>query len=222
MINRKGLRCTLVWLVVAYCSATLPLALLVFQSDYYRFVTVQEISRKLAHIRPLTYAFIGDSLTAQEESWGSLLGRSPFCAINLGTPGYTISQVGGELANAARLNPRFVSILAGTNDYNFGHTDEQILGDFKLLLQSARDLGCQFIVVTSIPLHADSAHDARLIALNLQLRTLVEAGGWRFLDLNSAILKDSNRAELYQSDGLHFSRRMYKLWAQELRELTKA
>ena len=219
---RKSLLRILFLLMAAYCAGTLPLASLVCLSDHYRAETMLEFTRKLAHLRSLKYAKVGDSLVAQEADWGSLLGGSRFSAINLGTPGHTISQIQAQLDNAAHLKPRYVSIMAGTNDYSQGRTDEQILADFERLLQHAHELGLHTVLVTSIPLRADTIHDPHLTVLNRRLQEVVEANGSTFLNLNSAILNTANRAALFQSDGLHFAGGMYDLWARLLREHTKS
>lgn len=221
MIHRKLLVFLCVCLVAAYCLATLPLVLLFVQSENYRFVTIEEISRKLAHLRLLKYVFIGDSLTAEGLNWGLRLGESRFSAVNLGAPGYTITQIEAQLDNAVRLQPRYLSILAGTNDYEFGRTDEQIVDDYRQLLEHARSLGFSSIIVTSLPFRADPVHDSRLGALNRKLKALVEESGGKFLDLNSAIIRSPNRGALFQSDGLHFSPRMYEVWARLLKEQAK-
>ena len=53
-----------------YFVATLPSALLLLQSEYYRFVTIEQISSKLSHFRNPNYVFIGDSIMGGGETGG--------------------------------------------------------------------------------------------------------------------------------------------------------
>lgn len=207
------MRLTIWVLIGAYILISLPLVLLFMQSANFRVVTTSEVTRKLAHVRPMRYALCGDSLTAQWPNAGSMLAGSRFAALNLGTPGAVLSQIAGQVDNAARLKPRVLAIAAGTNDRLQGRTDAEILSDFDDLLRHVKGTGLEAIVVTSIPLPRDAAHDARIGALNAELQAKVQANGWRFVDLNAAILAAPDRDALYQPDGLHFSSRMYDLWA---------
>ena len=215
IIRKRWFVLAIITFAAAYVLLTQPITLLVWEFNYYRFNTTQAIAR----VRRLQYVFVGDSLTANVYYWGTRMGGSPFSAVNLAVSGHTISQIEPQLDEAARLRPRYVSVLAGTNDYSFGRSDQQILGDFRSFLQRAHDLGLSPVIVTSIPVHAQTADDARLIDLNQDLRKLVEAHHFRFLDLNASILERRDRATLYWSDGIHFSPQMYELWTEKLRNL---
>jgi lysophospholipase L1-like esterase len=184
---------------------------------YHRFNLVQWIARRIASFRQIKYLLIGDSLTAEGFNWGPKLGESSLSALNLGASGHVISQIQIQLDTAATLKPKFVLVLAGTNDYQRGRTDEEILSDFERFLNRANQLELRDGVVTSIPVQADSTEDERLLGLNAKLKQLVAAGGWRFVDLNLAIMDNRDRAGLFQEDHIHFSQRMYDLWARELR-----
>lgn len=196
-----------------YAIVTAPLALLFLWSDNFRAVTVHEVTRKLAHVKPLPYALAGDSLTAQWVSAGRDLAGSRFGALNLGAPGAVLSQITWQLDNAARLKPRVLSIAAGTNDRLQGRSNEEILAGWDALILHAKTLPLQSVVVTAVPLPRDPSQDARLLALNADLQAKVKSAGWGFVDLNAAILRAPDRAALYQPDGLHFSAQMYALWA---------
>lgn len=199
--------------LAVYAIVTAPLALLFMQSATFRAVTAAEITRKLAHVRPLDYALVGDSLTAQWPAAGAMLGGNRFSALNLGAPGAVLSQIGGQLDNAARLKPRRLSIAAGTNDRLQGRSDQEIVQAFDDVLAHAQRLGFASVIVTSIPVPRDFSQDARILALNANLQAKVKGAGWRFVDLNATVLQAPDRAALYQPDGLHFSPRMYELWA---------
>lgn len=201
-----------------YAIVTAPLALLFLQSEQFRSVTASEVTRKLAHVRQLPYALAGDSLTAQWASAGQDLAGSIFGALNLGASGAVLSQITGQLENAARLKPQVLSIAAGTNDRLQGRSDDEILAGWDALILQAKTLPLQRVVVTAVPFPREATQDARLLALNVALRSKVEAAGWRFVDLNAAILAAPDRGALYQTDGLHFAPPIYALWAKALRE----
>lgn len=214
---KKTLSGKVILALVLYGLASSPLVFLLLQSNQYRLETGEELTRKIAHIRPLRYAFLGDSLTAGR-NWGWALGGSPFCALNLGSPGRTISQIQGELDDAMRFNPRLAFVLAGTNDLITGRTDEEMMADYTAFFRHAEELHFRMLIVTSLPFQRSSGEDARILGINERLRALVEARGWKFVDLNSAILREPDRSGLYLEDGVHFSPRMYGLWVRLLKE----
>ena len=157
----------------AYIGVTLPMFALMVQSEHFRFLTINEITRKLAHVRPLKFAFIGDSLTAQYSYPGAIFGSTRFDALNLGAPSHTIKQIQSQLPNAARLNPERISILAGTNDVLQGRTDHQIIEDYNQLLIQTKKLGFKKVYVTSLPVFKDGIDDLRIAAINAEIKKLV-------------------------------------------------
>lgn len=209
-------------LVLLYLLATLPLTALFALSDSFRMACVHEASRKIAHFRQVPFILMGDSLTAAGGYWGMRLGKTPFDAINLAVPGNTIAQIlYGQVENGLRLKPRIVCLLAGTNDRIFGRTDDQIVTDFETLIAKLKVGGTPFIV-TGIPVHATTAEDAPILALNRRLAEITTANGGNYLDLNPQIIASPDRASLFQGDGLHFAEPMYVLWTKALKDLVKS
>ena len=102
--------------IVSYVVYTLPSALLLGQSEFYRFVTIEQISHKLTHFRSPNYVFIGDSITAGGRNWWIRLNQPPFSSINLANSGYTVRQVEGLLLQAIQYRPKTIFVMAGTND----------------------------------------------------------------------------------------------------------
>ena len=53
-----------------YFVVTLPSTLLLLQSEFYRFVTIEQISSKVAHFKNPDYIFVGDSIMGGVEIGG--------------------------------------------------------------------------------------------------------------------------------------------------------
>ena len=214
---RPLLRRTLFAATAAYLALSLPLALLLLRSEYFRIVTAAEVTRKLSHVSPMEAVFCGDSHTAAIPDWGGRLGLRPFSTLNLAIPGLYVYQVRDQVQRALLLPTRRIVVMAGTNDLrDHRRTDADILADWQSILRLETSGAAPRRIVVSIPLQGDTALDPRIAALNLQLRTVALNAGWEFLDLNARFTSTQvPRTDLF-TDGIHFSETTYRLWIEEL------
>ena len=181
-------------LATAYIGYTLPSALLLGQSEFYRFVTIEQLSHKISHFRSPDYVFIGDSITAGGRNWWTRLNQAPFSTINLGNSGYTVRQVNGLLLQAIQYSPKAIFVMAGTNDlFDPSVSNDDIKADWLELVETAQDKKFDSIIVTGIPIVADKAYDSKIEELNIFLKDLCIKNRYNFIDLNQSINQSINQ-----------------------------
>lgn len=206
-----------------YLVTTFPSFLLIIQSEFYRFVTLEQITSKVSHFRKPDYVFLGDSITGGGRNWGLRLGISPFSTVNLSNNGYTVRQVGALLDKAIKLKPRYILIMAGTNDiFDQRLSDEEIKQDWRTLLEQAKQKTTAKLVVTSLPIMANNSYDQRIIKINKFINQLVVSSGYEFIDLNEILLSQESLnydRNQYFSDGVHLSEITYRLWIKKIQEV---
>jgi len=201
-------------LITMYLITTFPSFILIIQSEFYRFATLEQITSKVSHFRKPNYVFLGDSITGGGRNWGLRLGILPFSTVNLSNNGYTTRQVGGLLDKAIKLKSRYILIMAGTNDiFDQRLSDEDIKKDWRSIIEQAKQKSTAKLVITSVPIMADKNYDKRIIKINKFLKELVISNGYKFIDLNEILLSQeslNHDRNQYFSDGVHFSEITYK------------
>ena len=220
---KKSVRILLVTALACYCLFALPAVLLLLQSEYYRFQTWQELSRKAAHVTPTKYVFCGDSITASGRNWGLLLGVNPLSTMNEGFSGALIRQVKDQVEKASMREPRLISVMAGTNDVHQADFNlASATNDFREILQIAANHPEIMFTVTSLPETREGDLAGPISELNKFVRE--ESSRHRnvvFIDLNAAFSKSGKeRAALYE-DNVHLSAEGLRIWAAHLRGYLK-
>lgn len=193
-----------------------PIAALLLQSEYYRFITIQQITHKISPIFPPTWVFVGDSITAGGRTWSLKLGSGPFDSINLGADGLMIRQVAGLIPRATSYSSKHLVLMAGINDLlNDTQNDEGFLKDWEKLLISIPENKKITVIVCSVLIGKNQEHDERILLVNKELETLCLKYGIRFLDLNPAFIHFKSRESLF-IDPIHLSANGYELWVDSL------
>lgn len=200
----------------AYLLLTLPLAALFIQSEYFRFLALEQVSWKLAKLRPPGIVFTGDSITAGGRNWGLRMGSHPFATLNLAGSDYTVSQVFYQVKRAASMGPEVVSIQAGTNDvlsreYKF----ERLKADYARIFSLIDAHPGTLFLVTSVPPFRNGFRSSRITEVNDFLRG--EAGARKnavYVDLAGAIRETSIPGEELYVDNVHFDDPAYGIWAE--------
>ncbi len=137
---RSTSRSVLHWFLVAWFCLTLPVAALFLVNRYLRFEFFETINHYVAKVGGLDYVFIGDSITVGGHNFGWSLFGNPFLSRNLGCNGYTVRQVLDLVPQALECHPRWVFILAGTNDFlNDEYDQEKMLQEYRLMLAGIKN-----------------------------------------------------------------------------------
>ncbi|TDB68883.1 SGNH/GDSL hydrolase family protein [Arundinibacter roseus] len=149
--------------------------------------------------------------------------------------GWTTAELASaiEQANKPR-HYQLVSLLIGVNNQYRGQSTERFRTEFKELLTTSIAFAQgrkQRVFVLSIPdwgvspfgANSDRAKIARDIdAFNAVAKEECEAAGVLFIDITPLSRSGLNQADMFASDGLHFSGKMYGLWAREALPAVKA
>jgi len=169
--------------------------------------------------RPLA-VFMGDSIT---DNWFSFDGEF-FTANNLagrGISGQTTSQMLVRFRkDVIDLHPKYVVILAGTNDIakNNGEISlENILGNIQSMCELARlhkikPILCSVLPADRYEWRKDVKPAAEIVRLNQMLQAYAKAQKIPYVDYHSA-LKDDNDGlpSKFASDGVHPNVDCYKI-----------
>jgi len=209
----KAARCFLiVWFV-----ATLPIVLVLAFNAYTRFVFLETCAHWWGKLRPINYVFIGDSNTVGGGNWGWRLKHNPFAARNLGEGGYMVWQVKGKLAMALSYHPKFIFVLAGTNDlFSRDGINQGTIDDFDEMLRTIKNAHAK-AVVTLVPYEESTENANEISMFNEKLKELCKKENAIVVDLNPVIAPSGKLLPKYTWDGIHFSQAAYYLWQNELR-----
>jgi len=201
--------------LVMYVIVTVPFMTVFIKNDYARFVYMETVSHWYSRIRPPSYVFIGDSITAGGRNWGWRLHGNPLASRNLAGNGYTTAQIASQVKIALAYSPDYVLVMAGTNDILNGAPPEVAVREYRKLLQSFAGTAAQPII-TLMPHQASSAYQETTEEFNRAIRDLATGMEVEWLDLNPKIAPSGQLLPQYSTDGVHFSDAAYRVWCEEI------
>lgn len=210
----------LIYTLVTYTLITSPVISCFVLNEYFRFQFLQTISNWYNKLDKIDFVFIGDSITAGGRNWGSLIDKAPYRTINLAGNGYTTRQILYQVNKASNYNPKYLFVLAGTNDvfalkdsvYNI----EQFKKDYKNLVEEINTLNCQAIF-TLIP-YQSSSKDKKLIdEMNTIIKQVLNKYEFHYIDLNPLISENGVLKKEFTVDGVHFSEKANIIWGKNLK-----
>ena len=187
-----------------------------------------------------TYLALGDSYTIGEsvpeaDRWslqltdllhkkGIALAKPDFIA----QTGWTTSELADAIAASGNTKKyQLVSLLIGVNNQYRGQSTDHYRTQFRVLLKTAvqfADNHKDHVLVLSIPdwgvTPAGVSRNRQQIALEIDAFNVIaleecQAAGVVFVDITPESRTALNQASLVASDELHFSGKMYKLWAEK-------
>jgi len=115
-------------------------------------------------------------------------------------------------------------VYAGDNDLGDGRHPEEVFIFFQQLMVEAKlrfaDIPCFFISLKPSPSRWHIADQFRYTNNLIQNEIIKENGNWKFIDVFSQMLDKSGipAAALYDTDGLHLSKKGYQLWQKIVSE----
>lgn len=187
-------------------------------SDWANFRRYSEANAAL-QVRPRA-VFMGDSIT---DNWARVdpgfFSENNFAG--RGISGQTTSQMLVRFRrDVIDLAPKYVVILAGTNDIAKNNGDislENILGNIVSMCELARLHKIKPVICSVLPAghygwRPELRPAAEIVKLNLMLREYAKSQKIPFVDYHS-VLKDENDAlpEKYASDGVHPNLECYRI-----------
>lgn len=201
-----------------YIFISLPLTLAFLASDRLRFTYFEIVAQVAAQVKPLKYVFIGDSITKAGNNWGWQLEKNPGISKNLAVNGYTTQQVRTKVSEALGYNPRYIFILAGTNDSrNQNITVEQTIKEYQQLLDTIAGHDSQ-PVITLVPFQSQQFATANIKVrqINQALRQIAQERQIVLIDLNPIVAPEGNLLPSYTNDGVHFTETAYQVWREKI------
>jgi lysophospholipase L1-like esterase len=158
--------------------------------------------------------FLGDSLTANCE-WSELFPG----VLNRGIGGDTTVGILKRLATIARLRPRAVFLLIGSNDrLNLGIPPAETAANVGRIVAGLRQLSpdTEAIYVESLLPTGETAKNLHALAVNERLRQLVYGKEVIYLDFYRPFLDGTVLNPRFTSDGNHLNGEGYLLWKKLL------
>jgi lysophospholipase L1-like esterase len=163
-------------------------------------------------------AFLGDSITQFWQDYRPIF-WSGNGFLNYGVSGETSTQMLNRIALPLERKPRFLHILAGTNDVagNGGDvSDEYVLGNIAALATASRSAGAS-VILGSIPPTAYPQLSERIAHLNAALRLLARED--IYVDYHRALASDDGLCDrVLIPDGVHPGTQGYEVMELTLRE----
>ena len=169
--------------------------------------------------------FLGNSITDGGE-WAELF-QNPNCK-NRGISADITAGVLNRLETITKGQPAMVFLMIGTNDMNWGYSNDTIAMSIREIVQRIKQESPRTrIVVQSILPTNDyygyfSGHTKRYAdvpIINGMLKTMAEEEGVEYLDLFSRFANDEGKLNTeYSNDGLHINGLGYQVWKKAIEE----
>ena len=174
--------------------------------------------------------FIGDSIT-DGYRLNNYYNDLPLATYNRGIGGDVTSGVIARLKTSViDLKPAKVIMMIGINDINIGRTNDEIMTNYKTIIEEiqaklpATEIICESVLpmdnrVTAWGIDLPKTID-KIKDLNARIKTYVESKGILFVDLFTSFA-DENDQQIpsYSYDGLHPNADGYAVWTSVLKPL---
>jgi lysophospholipase L1-like esterase len=159
--------------------------------------------------------FLGDSLVANFD-WQERI--SHFEIQNLSSPGETAQSLLNkiEIITEEAADPQIIFIMIGTNNLLMEDYDYVDSVQKTVVLFSQHYPTAEIILNSLFPLQISWIDQEALQQINRSMQALSLQAGCCFLDLSTKFRSD--KAELFQSDGIHLTEDGYNLWAKSILE----
>lgn len=166
--------------------------------------------------------FIGDSLIY----WGKWTELFPDKNIvNRGYPGDQVSDILRRLLPIVNDRSTKAFLMVGTNDLNKKKSADEIIGQYKILIQSLKYTGTSEIYVFSLfPVNEHILNSNRrnkdIIKLNEKLKELADQLQVTYVDLYDSYLDyEQQLRKDITYDGLHLNDAGYSIWKKAIEKL---
>lgn len=172
--------------------------------------------------------FLGNSITDGAE-WFELLGNRK--CLNRGISGDITEGILLRLDAITKLQPKRLFIMIGVNDLARGMTPDEIIVNYRKILDRVRNESprTKVYVQSVLPVnpatglfkdHTDKT--PRIIELNGKLRELSAEYGHTYIDLFSLMADpDNHLPRSFSIDGLHLTYKAYKTWSDAIKQYVK-
>lgn len=234
-IKKHPITTSLAVAVVLLLAAVITLSILLGQkkakeeAQLYYDIKCDSYVTQNANLAKGQIVFIGDSITdlyILDEHYADL----PLATYNRGIGGdYTDGVLGRLDVSLFDIAPSRVVLMIGTNDINWGSSEDTILANYEKILDAIYaalpdvELYCMSIIPQNTQLMEYSTIDVhattqKILSINPKIKELAEGKGATYLDLFSRLADENNHLiRAYSDDGLHLNKAGLDVWTELLK-----
>ena len=205
-------------------SAVLLMATQAFAQITGKFGTYYDQRELLFEAMPTSendIIFLGNSITDGGE-WAELF-QNPYCK-NRGISADITEGVLNRLETITKGQPAMVFLMIGTNDMNWGRSNDSIAMSIREIVQRIKQGSPRTRIVVQSILPTNDCYGyfeghtkryADVPVINGMLKTMAEEEGVTYLDLYSRFANEEGKLDTkYSNDGLHINGEGYLLWKE--------
>lgn len=163
---------------------------------------------------------LGDSLTFNAD-WNELLERSDI--VNRGIGNDTTEGILQRLDYIEKVNPDYVFVMAGINDFIWGSEVDQTFENYKSIIERLQESDIkpviQSVVYTSEKYIDYEEVNSKVGEINALLEEYAAENNVEYLDLNQILSENQQLKKEYTYDGIHFYGSGYQVWSEEVKGL---
>ncbi len=167
--------------------------------------------------------FLGDSII-EGANWDELFNYPNI--INRGISGDNTEGVLNRIEEIVRLQPSKLFIAIGTNDISQGLLTEQILNNYRAIIETVQEKSPQTkifahsLLPVSLPSNSIYAHSNKgILQVNEELIKLCPEKGIEYLNIHPYFSdKDGKLKSDFTNDGLHLLGKGYLVWKEQIQE----
>lgn len=169
--------------------------------------------------------FLGNSLT-EGGKWSEYFPEAD--AVNRGIVGDNTEGMLNRIDEIVASKPRILFILTGINDISQDFTDEQIISNYRQILDRVKtdSPNTKIYVESILPINNDFARykkltgkEQQVISYNKALKRLCKQEKVKFLDIHSSFGDENGKLKKeITTDGLHLNEAGYTIWAKILKK----
>jgi len=169
--------------------------------------------------------FLGNSLT-EGGKWNEYFPKSP--VVNRGIVGDNTKSILTRLDEIVQYQPRVLFVLAGVNDMSMNMTNEEILDNFRSIIQRIKSESprTKIYVESALPFNNDFGKFKKLIGkeeqlldYNKALKKLCKKEKVKFLNIYPKFKdKEGKLKKEITNDGLHLNDAGYVIWVKAIKK----
>jgi len=200
------------WLIGSLLLNALLLLLIVGYGYHKRENIIQKIIEKNQKAKIVIF---GNSHTARGD-WSVLLKR--FDVKRSGHGGFSSAQLCRLIQeDIIRFEPIICFVQMGGNDiHSKNFSADTVISNFSKLVTRLREHDIKPVVQSLFYRTNDVTYNHTVDTLNSMLIEFCRSNNVNFLDINSSLNANGPDTENYVEDGIHLSKKGYKIWAKEV------
>jgi len=174
-------------------------------------------------IKNNSIVFLGDSII-EGANWDELFDNPNI--LNRGIGGDTSEGVLSRISEITRLQPTKLFIAIGTNDISQGVSTEQIITNYRAIIETVQEKSSQTkvfvhsLLPVSLPSNSIYSHTNQgILQVNKELVKLCSEKGITYLNIHPSFSdKEGKLKSEFTNDGLHLLGKGYLVWKKQIQK----